>query len=468
MGKTLYEKIWVKHVVEELRGDRVILYIDRHLLHEVTSAQAFEGLRIAGRRVRRPELSFATIDHNVPTICRDVISDPVARTQIETLRRNCGEFDVTFFDIKDYNNGVIHIIAPELGIILPGMTAVCGDSHTATHGAFGAISFGIGTSEVEHVLATQTILQSPSRTFRVEFSGELPVGVGAKDMVLKLIGEIGTAGGTGYAIEYCGTAIKRLSMEGRMTVCNMTIEAGARIGMIAPDETTIEYITSGDRPYAPVGAKLEKCMEYWRELKTDEDAEFDRELTIDVSRIAPQVTWGVSPGMVVDVDGVVPEPGAVKNYRSKDVEEALKYMGLEPGMRMEDISVDVVFIGSCTNGRIEDLREAAAIMDGRKVASTVRTLVVPGSFRVKEQAEAEGLDKVFLSAGAEWREPGCSMCLAMNDDRLKEGERSASTSNRNFVGRQGKGGRTHLMSPAMAAAAAVNGHITDIRKETGK
>jgi len=465
MAKTLYDKVWDAHVVKSLEGGRDILYIDRHLLHEVTSPQAFEGLRMAGRKVRRPDRSFATMDHNVPTCNRDEIADPVAKAQIEALENNCAEAGIKLYGLHDFGNGIVHIFAPELGLILPGMTVVCGDSHTATHGAFGTIAFGIGTSEVEHVLATQTMLQSRSRSFKVEFNGQLGPCVTSKDMILKLIGQIGTAGGTGYALEFGGDTISGLSMEARMTICNMTIEAGARVGMIAPDDTTFEYIASGDRPYAPRGQELENCVRKWRTLKSDADAEFDRELSIDSSAIVPQVTWGTSPGMVTDVDGVVPDPGEVKNYGRSDVEAALAYMGLRPGMRIDEIPVDVVFIGSCTNGRIEDLRLAAKYIEGRKVDPNVWALVVPGSYRVKHQAEAEGLDKIFKSAGAEWREPGCSMCLAMNADKLKEGQRAASTSNRNFVGRQGKGGRTHLVNPAMAAAAAVNGRLTDIRKE---
>lgn len=464
MGKTLYEKVWEEHVVKDLGQGRALLYIDRHLLHEVTSPQAFEGLRMAGRGVRRPECAFATMDHNVPTWDRDNVKDPVAKAQIEALKRNCEQFGVALYDLKNENNGVVHIFAPEMGITLPGMTVVCGDSHTATHGAFGDIAFGIGTSEVEHVLATQTLPQDRSRTFRVEFAGKLPVGVSAKDLILKLIGKIGTAGGTGYAIEYCGEVVEKLSMEARMTICNMTIEAGARVGMVAPDEVTFDYITKEDRPFAPKGAKLERSLAYWRGLKSDPDAEFDRELSLTVDDLSPQVTWGTSPGMVADVDGVVPDPDDVSNYTRADVEAALEYMGLQPGNAIEDMELDVVFIGSCTNGRIEDLRQAAAVMKGCKVSPHVRVLVVPGSYRVSRQAEAEGLDRIFKDCGAEWREPGCSMCLAMNADKLNEGERCASTSNRNFVGRQGKGGRTHLLSPAMAGAAAVAGKITDIRK----
>jgi 3-isopropylmalate/(R)-2-methylmalate dehydratase large subunit len=465
MGKTLYRKIWDDHVVKELDDGLAILYVDRQMVHEVTSPQAFEGLRLAGRTVRRPDLNFATMDHNVPTCDRENIKDPISKAQVEALEQNCAEYGIQLFGLDSDSNGIVHIIGPELGIILPGNTVVCGDSHTGTHGALGTIAFGIGTSEVEHVLATQTILQRLSKTFKVEFTGKLPPHARSKDMILRLIGEIGAAGGTGYTIEYCGEAVEALSMEARMTICNMSIEAGARTGIIAPDETTIDYLCSGDRPYLPRGAQLEELIAFWRKLKTDPDAEFDRVHTIDVSNLAPQVTWGTSPGMVADVDGCIPDPGELEHYKRQDVEESLAYMGLEPGMRMEDLELDVVFIGSCTNARIEDLREAAAVMQGRKVSARVHCLVVPGSMRVKAQAEAEGLDQIFIAAGAEWRDPGCSMCLAMNPDRLREGERCASTSNRNFVGRQGKGGRTHLVSPPMAAAAAVNGRITDIRKE---
>jgi 3-isopropylmalate/(R)-2-methylmalate dehydratase large subunit len=462
MAKTLYQKIWDRHVVTELDGV-TLLYVDRHLVHEVTSPQAFDGLRLAKRRVRHPELTFATMDHNVPTDRRDVIVDPVAREQIAALETNCREFGISLYGLQDGNNGVVHIIGPELGITLPGVTMVCGDSHTATHGALGALAFGIGTSEVEHVLATQTLPQKTSKTFLVEFTGRPGPGVTAKDFILKLIGQIGTAGGTGYVIEYAGEAIRALSIEGRMTICNMSIEAGARAGMVAPDERTFAYIAAGDRPFAPRGAALEQAVERWRALASDPGAAYDRTLTIDTARIAPQVTWGTSPGMVTDVDGVVPDPGSVPGYSRSDVEKALAYMGLTPGQRMTDIPVQTVFIGSCTNGRIEDLREAAAWLKGRTIAPGIRAMVVPGSQRVRRQAEAEGLDRIFTAAGMDWRHAGCSMCLAMNPDKLSEGERCAATSNRNFEGRQGKGGRTHLVSPAMAAAAAVAGHFVDIR-----
>lgn len=463
MTKTLYQKIWDRHVVRDMGDGTALLYIDRHLVHEVTSPQAFDGLRLAGRRVRRPELTFATMDHNVPTDDQAVIRDPIAREQIETLERNCAEFGIRLFSLASGNNGIVHIIGPELGITLPGTTIVCGDSHTATHGAFGALAFGIGTSEVEHVLATQTLRQKTSRTFRVDFPGRLGRRVTAKDMILKLIGRIGAAGATGCVLEYTGDAVRALSMEGRLTMCNMSIEAGARAGLIAPDETTFQYISAGNRPFAPRGAALERAIAFWRTLPSDPDAVYDRTLTIPADTIAPQVTWGTSPGMVTDVDGVVPEPDKVPGYSRKDVEQALAYMGLKPGTRITDIRVDTVFIGSCTNGRIEDLRAAAAMLRGRRKASHVRFLVVPGSQAVRRQAEAEGLDRIFREAGAEWRNAGCSMCLAMNPDRLSEGERCASTSNRNFEGRQGKGGRTHLVSPEMAAAAAVAGHFVDIR-----
>ncbi len=463
MAKTLFEKIWDQHLVKTLSDGTLLLYIDRHLIHEVTSPQAFEGLRLAGRKVRRPDLTFATMDHNVPTEDRENIKDPISKAQIDTLSENCREFGVTLYDLKSADQGIVHIIGPELGLTLPGTTIVCGDSHTSTHGAFGALAFGIGTSEVEHVLATQCLPQSKPRTFRVEYKGRPGPGVTAKDLILKLIGIIGTAGGTGYVLEYCGEAVRALSMEGRMTMCNMSIEAGARAGLIAPDQTTFDYITKGSRPFAPKGAALEKALAYWKSLPSDPDAKFDRELVIDASAIAPQVTWGTNPGMVMDVTGRIPEPGSVPGYSAKDVEQALAYMGLKPGTPLTEVKVNTIFIGSCTNGRIEDLRAAAQILKGRKVASGMRTLIVPGSQRVRQQAEAEGLDKIFKAAGCDWRQSGCSMCLAMNPDQLSPGERCASTSNRNFEGRQGKGGRTHLVSPEMAAAAAVAGHFVDIR-----
>ena len=470
MSTTLYDKVWSRHVVREEANGSALLYIDRQLVHEVTSPQAFDGLRLAGRKVRRPKLNVATIDHNVPTVDPKNIMDRIAKAQIDTLQKNCQEFGLRLFGIGDPSTGVVHIMAPELGLTLPGTTVVCGDSHTATHGAFGALAFGIGTSEVEHVLATQTLWQRRSRSMRATFTGRPGKWVTAKDFILKLIREIGTAGGTGSVLEYTGEAIRALDMAGRMTICNMSIEAGARAGMIAPDETTFQYVASGDKPYAPRGAALDKAIAFWKTLKSDDGAKFDREITIDTGKLVPQISWGTSPGMVVDIDGVVPGPNDVPTVQPNDVEKALAYMDLKPGTPMTAIPVDVVFIGSCTNGRIEDLREAAGVLKGRQVAKNVQTLVVPGSARVKAQAEAEGLDKIFTAAGAEWRNPGCSMCLAMNPDRLKPGQRSASTSNRNFEGRQGQGGRTHLVSPVMAAAAAVAGHFVDVRKflEGGK
>ncbi len=465
MAKTLFEKIWDQHVVKELPGGEVLLYIDRHLVHEVTSPQAFEGLRMQGRSVRHPELAFATADHNVPTDSRTEITDPVAKAQVDALAENCSATGITFYGMESDKQGVVHIIGPEQGITLPGTTIVCGDSHTATHGAFGAIAFGIGTSEVEHVLATQTLRQKMPMQYRVEFKGTLPFGATAKDMVLELIGEIGTAGGTGCAFEFCGEAIEALSMEGRLTVCNMAIEAGARSGLIAPDQTTIDYVMAEDRPFAPKDDELEKAIAYWRTLFSDVDAVFDKTLVVDVSHLAPQVTWGTSPGMVTGIDQKVPELDGVAGYSPEDVRAALDYMGLEPGMEMTDIKIDTVFIGSCTNGRIEDLREAAKVMEGKHVADGIRVLVVPGSEKVRYQAEAERLDRIFHEAGAEWRYAGCSMCLAMNPDKLAEKERCASTSNRNFEGRQGRGGRTHLVSPAMAAAAAIAGHFVDVREQ---
>lgn len=463
MKQTLFEKIWQSHIVSALPNQTALLYIDRHLIHEVTSPQAFEGLRLAKRKVRRPELTFATMDHNVPTDNRMVILDPISKQQIEALTENCKEFGIQLYDLKNERQGIVHIIGPELGYTLPGTTIVCGDSHTSTHGAFGTLAFGIGTSEVEHVLATQCLLQKKPKTFKIDFSGTLPKGVTAKDMILKLIGVIGTAGGTGYVLEYTGSAVQKLSMEARMTVCNMSIEAGARAGMIAPDDLTFQYIAEGDRPFAPKGKRFDESVKFWRSLSTDPDAHYDRTLTIDATAIAPQVTWGTNPGMVLDVNQRIPAADQVPGYNKKDVEEALTYMGLKPGTKMTDVSIDTVFIGSCTNARIEDLRAAANILRGRKIAASVKVLVVPGSQFVKKQAESEGLDQIFKSAGCEWRESGCSMCLAMNPDQLKPQERCASTSNRNFEGRQGKGGRTHLVSPEMAAAAAVAGHFVDIR-----
>jgi len=462
--RTLFDKLWEPHVVAVLEDGTAILYIDRQLVHEVTSPQAFEGLRLTGRTVRRPDATFAVPDHNVPTTDRSVgIRDPVSRLQVETLDANCDEFGVTEFHMDDRRQGIVHVIAPEQGITLPGMTVVCGDSHTATHGALGSLAFGIGTSEVEHVLATQTLLQKRPKTMLVRIDGRLPVGSTAKDIVLAVIGRIGTAGGTGHVIEFAGEAIRALSVEGRMTVCNMAIEAGARAGMVAADDKTLDYVRN--RPYAPSGAQWGRAVAEWQALHSDPDARFDTTIAIDAATIAPQVTWGTSPEMVVAVDGRVPDPAAADSPgRRAAWEKALAYMGLAPGTPITEIPVDRVFIGSCTNGRIEDLRAAAAVANGRTVAVGVSAMVVPGSGLVKRQAEEEGLDAIFTAAGFEWREPGCSMCLAMNADRLAEGERCASTSNRNFEGRQGRGGRTHLVSPAMAAAAAVAGHFTDVRE----
>jgi len=464
-GKTLYDKLWDAHVVRCEQDGTCLLYIDRHLIHEVTSPQAFEGLRLAGRRPWRKESVIATPDHNVPTTDRSGgITDPIARTQVETLDANARDFDLTYFPMGDVRQGIVHVIGPEEGATLPGMTVVCGDSHTSTHGAFGALAHGIGTSEVEHVLATQCLVQKKSKNMLVSVDGHVGPGVTAKDIVLAIIGEIGTAGGTGYAIEFGGEAIRDLSMEGRMTVCNMAIEAGARAGMVAVDDKTIDYVKG--RPYAPSEAQWEAAVAAWRELHSDADAKFDRVVRIDAAAIEPMVTWGTSPEMVAAVGADVPDPAAEADpVKATGMKHALEYMGLDAGMAISDIPVDKVFIGSCTNSRIEDLRAAAEIAKGRKVAATVKqVLVVPGSGLVKQQAEREGLDKVFIEAGFEWREPGCSMCLAMNADRLEPGERCASTSNRNFEGRQGKDGRTHLVSPAMAAAAAVYGHFVDVRR----
>ncbi len=463
MAKTLFEKIWDRHVVATLPDGMALLYIDRHLVHEVTSPQAFEGLRLSGRTVRRPALTFATMDHNVPTDDRTIIRDPISKAQMEALQKNCAEFGITLYGLDSDRQGIVHIIGPELGLTLPGTTVVCGDSHTSTHGAFGVLAFGIGTSEVEHVLATQCLLQKRPQTCKVEFTGRPVPPVSAKDLILKLIGTIGTAGGTGYVFEYCGEAIRALSMEARMTICNMSIEAGARAGLIAPDETTFQYLADGKRPFAPQGRAFEKAVAFWKTLPSDADATFDRTIRINATDVAPQVTWGTNPGMVVDVTGRVPAPDEVAGYSRQDVEHALQYMGLQPGTRMTDITIDVVFIGSCTNARIEDLRIVANTLKGRKVHPKVRVLIVPGSQSVRQQAEAEGLDRTFREAGCEWRHAGCSMCLGMNPDQLQSGERCASTSNRNFEGRQGKGGRTHLVSPEMAAATAIAGHFVDIR-----
>jgi 3-isopropylmalate/(R)-2-methylmalate dehydratase large subunit len=462
-AQTLFSRIWERHVVAEPQGEPALLYADLHLVHEVTSPQAFEGLRLAGRAVRRPDLTLATMDHNVPTTDGPV-ADPLARQQLEVLRRNCEEFGVPLFATGSGREGIVHVIGPELGLVQPGMTVVCGDSHTSTHGAFGALAFGIGTSEVEHVFATQTLLEARPRTMRIHFEGELPSpGVTAKDMILAAIGEIGVAGGVGHVIEYAGEAIRALSMEGRMTICNMSIEAGARAGMVAPDDTTFAYLEG--RPAAPRGAVWERALDEWRTLASDPGAQFDREVVVDLTQLEPQVTWGTNPEMVVSLSGRVPDPAEFSDPEHREaVERALAYMALEPGTRIVDISVDRVFIGSCTNSRIEDLRAAAAIVAGRRVHPSVRALVVPGSAAVKRQAEEEGLDRVFLEAGFEWRKTGCSMCLGMNPDILQPGERCASTSNRNFEGRQGAGGRTHLVSPALAAAVAVAGHFVDPRE----
>ncbi len=463
MPATLFQKVWDRHVLTTT-NEATLLYIDRHLVHEVTSPQAFDGLRLAGRRVRRPDLTFATIDHNVPTENQLDIRDLLSRRQIETLRANCREFGVTLYDIKSGRQGIVHVIGPELGLTLPGTTIVCGDSHTSTHGAFGALAFGIGTSEVEHVLSTQTLWQGRRpMALGVEVTGKLPEGLEPKDIVLAIIRKIGVGGGTGSVIEYFGPAIRALSMEGRMTICNMSIEAGARAGLIAPDDTTFEYLSRDDRPFAPKGRELEAAIADWRTLATDPDAKFDSLVTIDASSLVPQVTWGTNPSMTVDATGRVPRPEELPEAERAEAERALQYMGLKPGTPIGEIPVDVVFIGSCTNGRIEDLRAAASVFKGRKVAAGVQALVVPGSERVRDQAQAEGLDRIFTEAGAEWRESGCSMCLAMNPDRLRPGQRAASTSNRNFEGRQSPGGRTHLLSPSMAAAAAVTGRFTDVR-----
>ena len=460
MGKTLSEKVWDAHVVRSADGEPDLLYIDLHLVHEVTSPQAFDGLRQAGRRVRRPDLTLATEDHNTPTLNIDrPIADPVSRTQVETLRRNAKEFGVRIHSLGDLDQGIVHIIGPQLGLTQPGMTIVCGDSHTSTHGAFGALAFGIGTSEVEHVLATQTLPQAKPKTMAVNIDGQLPVGVTAKDIVLALIAKVGTGGGQGYIVEYRGSAIEALSMEGRMTICNMSIEWGAKAGMIAPDDTTFAYMKG--RPHAPVGEDWDAAVAYWRTLDSDPDAVFDAEVDLDASALTPFVTWGTNPGQGVPLGAAVPDPEAFGEEADRTAAtKALEYMALQPGQQMRDIAVDTVFLGSCTNGRIEDLRAAADVIKGHHVADSVRMLVVPGSARVRLQAEQEGLDAIFTSAGAEWRAAGCSMCLGMNPDQLKPGERAASTSNRNFEGRQGKGGRTHLVSPLVAAATAVTGKLS--------
>ena len=460
---TLFEKLWLAHVVREARGEPTLLYIDLHLIHEVTSPQAFDGLRQAGRTVRRPDLTFGTVDHNVPTTDRSLpIADAIAANQIEALRRNCKEFGIQLFDIHSPEQGIVHVIGPELGLTRPGMTIVCGDSHTSTHGAFGALAFGIGTSEVEHVMATQCLPQNKPLTMKVQTSGLLPEGVTAKDLALGIIGKIGTDGATGYTIEYAGEAVRALSMEGRMTLCNMSIEAGARAGMIAPDETTFAYLKG--RRFAPIGEAWEKAVSYWKTLKSDDDAVFDRVIEIDAASLEPFVTWGTSPGMVVPVTSFVPDPAEATSAADRQAaERALEYMALKPRTSIQEISIDRAFIGSCTNARIEDLRAAARVVKGYRVSSSVSAMVVPGSQEIKKAAEREGLDRIFNEAGFEWREAGCSMCLGMNADILQPGERCASTSNRNFEGRQGRGGRTHLVSPMMAAAAAIRGHFTDVR-----
>jgi len=463
--RTMYEKIWSAHVVREEAGHPTLIYVDRHLVHEVTSAQAFAGLKAAGRKVRRPDLTFAVMDHSVPTTDRSLpMVDQAAVEQFAALDRNCRENNILLFDMNDRNQGIVHIIGPELGITNPGQTIVCGDSHTSTHGAFGALAFGIGTSEVEHVLATQCLSQFKSKPMLVRVKGRRLQGVTAKDIILAIIGKIGTSGGNGHVIEFAGEAIQALSMEGRMTVCNMTIEGGARAGMVAPDDTTFAYLEG--RPFVPRGKDFLVAVDHWRTLASDPGATYDKVVELEAAEIAPQVTWGTNPGMVTDVTGSVPDPNSFSDSVSRQAaEQALEYMALKPGTRIADIPVDRIFIGSCTNARIEDLRLAARVLDGKKIASTIKgALAVPGSRRVKAQAEAEGLDKIFRAAGFEWRDSGCSMCLAMNPDVLPSGERCASTSNRNFEGRQGKGGRTHLVSPMMAAAAAIEGHFVDIRK----
>lgn len=463
MSKTLYQKVFDAHVVREVEGETPLIYIDRHLVHEVTSPQAFDGLRAMKRPLRRPDLTWATMDHNVSTTTKDIAaSGEMARIQMETLAANCKEFGVRLYDLNHKYQGIVHVMGPELGITLPGTTIVCGDSHTATHGAFGSLAFGIGTSEVEHVMATQTLKQGRAKTMRISVNGKLSDGISAKDVVLAIIGKVGAAGGTGYVVEFAGDAITGLSMEGRMTVCNMAIELGAKAGMIAPDQTTIDYIRG--KVFAPTGEALAQAIAHWQSLKSDEGATFDAEVVLDAAAIAPQVTWGTNPGQVIAVNEPIPAPESFSDLmEQQSARKALAYMDLQPGQKLCDVAIDKVFIGSCTNSRIEDLRAAAAIARGRKVAAGVQALVVPGSEQVKAQAEAEGLDKIFLEAGFEWRLPGCSMCLAMNNDRLQPGERCASTSNRNFEGRQGRAGRTHLVSPAMAAAAAVTGRFADIR-----
>ena len=464
MPQTLYDKIWNEHIVHQQDDGTTLLYVDRHLVHEVTSPQAFEGLRLSNRKVRKPNLTLAVADHNVPTTNRSKeIDDIESKIQVEELEKNCKEFEIKLFGMNDKRQGIVHIIGPEQGFTQPGTVIVCGDSHTATHGAFGALAFGIGTSEVEHVLATQTLIQKKSKNFLVNVVGTLPIGVSSKDVILQTIGKIGTAGGTGTVIEYAGSVIENLSIEQRMTICNMSIEAGARAGLIAPDEKTIKYLKN--KPMSPKKTNWDQAVEYWSKLKSDQDAKFDKEVEIKGNDISPMVTWGTSPQDVVPITGTVPDPEKEKNEdRKKSMKRSLNYMGLEPNTKITDIKIDRIFIGSCTNGRIEDLREASKIIKGKKVAKHVSAMIVPGSGLVKQQAEEEKIDKIFKEAGFEWREPGCSMCLAMNADKLNPKERCASTSNRNFEGRQGRGGRTHLVSPAMAAAAAIDGHLTDVRK----
>jgi len=464
MPTTLYDKIWNDHLVDQQDDGTSLLFVDRHLVHEVTSPQAFEGLRNSKRKVRHPELTLAVADHNVPTTDRSKgIADEESKIQVDTLEANCKEFEVQLFGMDDKRQGIVHIIGPEQGFTQPGTVIVCGDSHTATHGAFGSLAFGIGTSEVEHVLATQTLVQKKAKNFRINVNGKLPIGVTSKDVILQIIGKIGTAGGTGCVIEYAGDLITSLSVEQRMTICNMTIEGGARAGLIAPDQKIFDYLKG--KPMSPKGDKWDRAVEYWKTLKTDEGAVFDKEINLDASEISPMITWGTSPQDVITIDEKVPNPDNEKDEdRKNSIERSLNYMGLKPNMSAKDIKIDKVFIGSCTNGRIEDLREAAKILKDKKISSNVHAMVVPGSGLVKEQAEQEGLDKIFVESGFEWREPGCSMCLAMNADKLKPEERCASTSNRNFEGRQGRGGRTHLVSPGMAAAAAISGSLDDVRK----
>tara|TARA_B100000575_G_scaffold254359_1_gene223480 strand:- start:6984 stop:8384 length:1401 start_codon:yes stop_codon:yes gene_type:complete len=464
MSKTLYDKIWENHLVHEQKDGTSLIYVDRHLVHEVTSPQAFEGLRLQKRKVKRPEFTLAVSDHNVPTTDRsEGIDDEESKIQVETLRKNCEEFGVELFDVNDKRQGIVHVIGPEQGFTQPGAVIVCGDSHTATHGAFGALAFGIGTSEVEHVLATQTLIQKKTKNFRINVNGSLPKGVTAKDVILKIIGTIGTAGGTGYVVEYAGNVISNFSMEERMTVCNMTIEAGARAGLIAPDKKTFEYLKG--RTMSPEGENWNKAIEFWKTLYSDKDCKFDKEINIKAEDIEPLVTWGTSPQDVSPVTGLVPDPDKEKNEdRKMAMKRSLDYMGLKANTKISEIKIDKIFIGSCTNGRIEDLRVAAELLKGKKIAKNISAMVVPGSGLVKQQAEKEGLDKIFKEAGFEWREPGCSMCLGMNPDQLKPKERCASTSNRNFEGRQGRGGRTHLVSPGMAIAAAINGRLSDVRE----